>query len=98
MKDQGRPNYFAMKGRIDVNMLKEKLERDLTQNMKTAEKMGVFSILRDMHYDAQEKMSWRERHKERLYTTGEQPIAQINRNSTQRTSIEYQRNHGGVHT
>ena len=52
MKEQGRPNYFAMKGRIDVNMLKEKLERDLTQNMKTAEKMGVFSILRDMHHDA----------------------------------------------
>ena len=29
--------------------------------MKTAEKMGVFSILRDMHLDAEDKISWREK-------------------------------------
>ena len=66
VKDAGRPNYFAMKGRIDTSSLKEKLERDLLTNMKTAEKMGVFSVLKDMHYDAEDKLSWRERHRQRI--------------------------------
>ena len=65
-----------MKGRIDTEMLKDRLERDLLQNMKMAEKMGVFSVLRDMHYDAKEKMSWRDRHRERM-NNGEQPIVHM---------------------
>ena len=58
---ESRPNYFAMKGKISLNALKEKLERDLMANMNLAEKMGVMRVLLDIHYDANAKMQWRER-------------------------------------
>ena len=50
-----------MKGQINVNALKDKLERDLMANMNLAEKMGVMRVLLDIHYDANAKMQWRER-------------------------------------
>lgn len=56
-----RPDYFAMKGQISHVALKEKLERDLINNMSLAEKMGVMRVLKDIHYDADSKMQWRER-------------------------------------
>ena len=51
-----RPNYFAMKGQISMSALKDRLERDLLQNMKLAEKMGVMRVLLDIHYDSNSKM------------------------------------------
>lgn len=63
-----------MKGRIDTEMLKDKLSRDLMQNMKMAEKMGVLAVLKDMHYDAEEKMSWKERRRAER-NNGEHPLA-----------------------
>ena len=50
-----------MKGQISVEVLKDRLERDLLDNMKLAEKMGVMRVLKDIHYDADSKMQWRER-------------------------------------
>lgn len=89
-KDQGRPNYFAMKGKIDTDTLKEKLGRDLLQNMKMAEKMGVFSVLRDMHFDAEEKLSWRERKKLRD-ENGELPLAHVGFKNPDPTHIANQK-------
>ena len=45
-----------MKGNIDVDALKAKFSRDLMNNMMMAEKMGVFNVLNDMHYDAVDTM------------------------------------------
>ena len=53
-----------MKGFIDLESLKDKLERDLLENMKLAEKMGVMRALRDIHYDANSKMEWREKRRQ----------------------------------
>ena len=50
-----------MKGQISLAALKDRLERDLFQNMKLAEKMGVMRVLLDIHYDSNSKMQWRER-------------------------------------
>lgn len=47
-----RPNYFTGKGRINVDDLKKKFKDDIMGNLKLAEKLGVFNILRNMHYDA----------------------------------------------
>ena len=57
MKDpnEPRPDYYAGHGKIDVADLKKKFKDDITNNMKLAEKMGVFNILRDMHYDAKQR-------------------------------------------
>lgn len=55
-KDTSRPNYFAHKGRIDIEGLKQKFKDDLMSNMNLADKMGVFNVLKDMHYDATDKM------------------------------------------
>ena len=56
-----RPDYYAMKGNIDVEALRTKFSRDLMNNMMMAEKMGVFNVLNDMHYDAVDTMDWMER-------------------------------------
>ena len=53
---ESRPDYFAGQGRIDVAELKKKFKDDIMNNLKLAQKMGVFNILRDMHYDAKQMM------------------------------------------
>ena len=45
--------------------------------MNMAEKMGVFSVLKNMHSDAEEKLSWRERKRLRE-KNGENPINHTN--------------------
>ena len=45
-----------MQGRIDVEVLKERFENDIINNMKLAERMGVLNVIRDMKNDAEEKM------------------------------------------
>ena len=45
-----------MQGRIDVEILKERFENDIINNMKLAERMGVLNVIRDMKNDAEEKM------------------------------------------
>jgi len=68
VKDTRRPNYYALKGTIDLETLKAKFENDLFNNMNLADKMGVFHVLRDLHFDAKQKMQWleRRRHENRL--------------------------------
>lgn len=60
-KDTSRPDYFAGKGRISAEGMKKKLEDDLMNNLKLADKMGVFNVLRDMYFDAHQKMQWLEK-------------------------------------
>ena len=47
-----------MKGRINVDSLKEKFELDLFNNLKIAQKAGVFNVIKNMQFDAEEKMKW----------------------------------------
>lgn len=47
-----RPDFFAGKGKIHIERLKEKFEQDLINNLKIAEKTGVFNVLSDMYFDA----------------------------------------------
>ena len=42
-------------------VLKKKLQSDLTQNLKLADQTGVLSILRNLHFDAKQKMQYMER-------------------------------------
>ena len=53
-----KPNFYNLKGKIDLESLKTKFEEDLFNNLKLAEKSGVFNVLKDMQYDAHEKMGW----------------------------------------
>ena len=41
--------------------MKKKLEDDLMNNLNLADKMGVFNVLRDMYFDAHQKMQWLEK-------------------------------------
>ena len=61
---QQRPDYFAMKGELDVDVVRDKLERDLLHNMQMAEKMGVLTVLNDMHYDAETKVNLKNRRRQ----------------------------------
>ena len=50
-----------MKGKIDLDTLKKKLEHDVINNMKLADKEGVFNVIKQVVYDAQENMKWIDR-------------------------------------
>ena len=47
-----------------MTALKDRLERDLLNNMSLAEKMGVMRVLKDIHYDYDTRMQWRERRRQ----------------------------------
>ena len=52
-----------MRGRIDLGSLKKRFQEDLFNNMKLAEKTGVFNVIKDMQDDAKERMNWINRRK-----------------------------------
>lgn len=60
-----------MKGVVEIDVLREKLERDLLFNMRMAEKMGVLSVLKDMHFDAESDMELRNRRRPVIAPTEE---------------------------
>ena len=44
-----------------MDSLKRKLEHDVINNMKLADKEGVFNVIRQVVYDNQESMKWIDR-------------------------------------
>lgn len=52
-----------MRGQIDIGALKKHFHKDLINNMKLAEKTGVFNVIKDLQDDAKERMNWINRRK-----------------------------------
>jgi len=60
-----------MKGVVEIDVLRDNLERDLMFNMRMAEKMGVLTVLKDMHFDAESDMELRTRRRSVIAPTEE---------------------------
>ena len=46
------PDYFTWQGKIDIESMKEKFREDIMNNLKMAEQMGVFRVIKNLANDA----------------------------------------------